>query len=252
MAELIQHDRLVRIKIVYYGPALSGKTTNLQVLHKLAVPSRRGQLLSLNSQQERTILFDMLPLRAVGPRGYEVALQIVAVPGQSFYISTRRVTLRGADGIVFVANSATDRLNENLLSFRELGRLLTDYGTDAAHVPMVMQYNKRDLPKTLSIDELERALKSGRPGFPAIAYRSEGVVASFQGVLAATMAQLVRRFRVLELPGDQTAEQWARQACTSLFGQDATGIADSSRRPPRPLPAEFGIPSEFASAVTMH
>jgi hypothetical protein len=254
MAELIQGERQVRVKIVYYGPALSGKTTNLKLLHGRAMPGRRGQLLSLNSQQERTILFDMLPLRAVGPHGYELALQLVAVPGQSFYVTTRRVALRGVDGVVFVANSAADRLQDNLHSFLELKRLLVEHGLDPQALPLVLQCNKQDLPKTLAPDKLDVALRgavqrrSGPPPVGAVATRGEGVIASFEAVLAATLADVARRFRVLALPQGQTAEQWARRAALGLFGQGSL-TAGGPRGPRLGLPhGDFGIPAELDQA----
>jgi len=249
MAELVQRDRLVRVKLVYYGPALCGKTTNLQVLHHRAAAGRKGKLLSLNSLQDRTILFDLLPLRAVGPRGYEIAIQLIAVPGQSFYTSTRRTALKGADGVVFVANSAQDRLDENILSFRELSRHLMDHGIDPSGIPLVLQYNKRDLPKVLSISALDHALNTRREAaFSAVAIRGDGVVETFQACLARTMAQLARRYRVLELAAGRTPEDWARQASLGLFGAGATTVAPGQPMVRHGQP-DFGIPTEFAADV---
>ena len=113
MVEMNQRDRTIKVKIVYYGPALGGKTTNLKVLHEKALWSRRGELISVNSRQDRTILCDLLPLKTGGFRGYDLRVQLLAVAGQAMYSATRRVVIKGADGIVFVANSATDRWQEN-------------------------------------------------------------------------------------------------------------------------------------------
>ena len=109
MAEIDQANRTIRVKIVYYGPPLGGKTTNLLRLHALAVDTHRGEMISINSLQDRTILFDLLPFAIAGPRGFNLRLQLLAVPGQALYSATRRAALRGVDGVVFVANSATDR-----------------------------------------------------------------------------------------------------------------------------------------------
>ena len=117
MAEINHRDRSIRVKIVYYGPAVGGKTTNLKVLFDRALGGRRGQFLSVNSAQDRTILCDLLPLRSGGFRGHELKLQLAAVPGQAMYAASRRIILRGVDGIVFVANSATDRWHETCLLY---------------------------------------------------------------------------------------------------------------------------------------
>src|SRR5512134_43573 len=118
MVELNHRQRTIKIKIVYYGPPVGGKTTNLQVLHGNASLERRGEMVSINSAQDRTILFDLLPLRAASFRGFEMRLQLLAVPGQAVYLATRRLVLKGADALVFVANSAADRWEENVQVFR--------------------------------------------------------------------------------------------------------------------------------------
>ena len=128
--ELRTRDRVVQLKVVYYGPAVCGKTTNLQMLHAAALARHRGELITVNSQQERTILFDLLPLRGVGFHGFDIRFQLVAVPGQAPYGATRRLVMRGTDAIVFVANSAADRLDENVASLREMNENLKANGLD--------------------------------------------------------------------------------------------------------------------------
>ena len=122
MVELNHRQRTIKIKIVYYGPAVGGKTTNLQVLHQKVEPQHRGEMVSINSAQDRTLLFDLLPVKASGFRGFDLRLQVLAVPGQALYAATRRLVLKGADSLVFVANSAADRWEENVQSFREMTR----------------------------------------------------------------------------------------------------------------------------------
>jgi signal recognition particle receptor subunit beta len=120
MVEFNRQERTIRIKIAYYGPAVGGKTTNLKVLYDRARQGRRGEFVSVNSQQDRTILYDLLPLKSSGFMGYDLRIQLAAVPGQAIYAPARRVVLRGSDGVVFVANSATDRWHENQQCYREL------------------------------------------------------------------------------------------------------------------------------------
>ncbi len=186
MVEFNRQERIVKVKIAYYGPAVGGKTTNLKVLYERARGGRRGEFVSVNSQQDRTILCDLLPLKSGGFRGFDLRFQLAAVPGQAIYAPARRVVLRGSDGVVFVANSATDRWHENVQSFRELQGHLLAQQLDPATIPMVLQYNKRDLPDVLEIEALDRGLNARRlPVFPAVATRGEGVLETFAAIIQA-------------------------------------------------------------------
>lgn len=127
--ELKPRERIVQLRVVYYGPAVCGKTTNLRMLHAAALPLHRGELITVDSPQERTILFDLLPLRGVGFHGSDIRYQVVAVPGQAPYAATRRLVMRGTDAVVFVANSATDRLDENVASASRSRRAPTASGS---------------------------------------------------------------------------------------------------------------------------
>ncbi|HEX9092617.1 MAG TPA: gliding-motility protein MglA, partial [Coriobacteriia bacterium] len=160
MVELNHRERTIKVKLVYYGPPVGGKTTNLQMLHRCADAKRRGELISINSAQDRTILFDLLPLKTPGFRGFDLRLQILAVPGQAMYSATRRLVLKGADSLVFVANSALDRWEENIQSYREMTQNLLSHHLDPEAMPLVFQYNKRDLPQVLGMDQLDRALNA--------------------------------------------------------------------------------------------
>src|SRR5688500_8450688 len=184
MVELNHRERTVKVKIVYYGPPVGGKTTNLQVLHQHAAAQRRGELVSVNSAQDRTVLFDLLPMKAPGFRGFDLRLQILAVPGQAMYGATRRLTLKGADSVVFVANSAADRWDENVQSFREMTENLIAHQLDPASLPMVLQYNKRDLPEVTAFDFMDRTLNARKvESISAVAVRGEGVLETFAAIL---------------------------------------------------------------------
>ena len=219
MVEFNRQERIVKVKIAYYGPAVGGKTTNLKVLYDRARGGRRGEFVSVNSQQDRTILCDLLPLKSGGFRGVDLRFQLAAVPGQAIYAPARRVVLRGSDGVVFVANSATDRFHENVQAFRELQGHLLAQQLDPATIPMVLQYNKRDLPDVLEAGTLDRALNARRlPVFPAVATRGEGVLETFAAIIQATLEDLARRYPILSLPEGQRIADWTEQAILSMFG----------------------------------
>ena len=219
MVDIDHRQRVVKVKLVYYGPAVGGKTTNLKVLFERAAATRRGQFVSVNSAQDRTILCDLLPLRTGGFRGYDLKVQLLAVPGQAMYAATRRVVLKGADGVVFVANSALDRWRENEQSLQEMVANLLAQQIDAGRIPLVFQYNKRDLPEVVELAALSRAL-NGRhvPEFPAVAAKGDGVLETFTAILTLTIEDLCRRYATLQLPPGQTVEAWAKQAVEGMFG----------------------------------
>ena len=218
--EIKPRDRIVQLKFVYYGPAVCGKTTNLQLLHAAALGRHRGELITVNSQQERTILFDLLPLRGVGFHGFDVRFQVVAVPGQAPYAATRRLVMRGTDAVVFVANSAADRLEENRASLAEMNENLKALGRDPATIPLVFQYNKRDLPEIAPIEELSRALNDrGVPEIEAVAFQGEGVLETLGTLMATTMAELCTRYKSLALDPGETVQTWAWGAIQQVFGR---------------------------------
>ncbi len=219
MVDIDHRRRVIKVKLVYYGPAVGGKTTNLKVLFERAAAARRGQFVSVNSAQDRTILCDLLPLRTGGFRGYDLKVQLLAVPGQAMYSATRRVVLKGADGVAFVANSAQDRWRENEQSLQEMVSNLLAQQIDASRVPLVLQYNKRDLPAVLDVAVLSRALNTRHvPEFPAVAARGEGVLETFTALLKLTIEDLCRRYTVLQMPPGQTVDAWVEQAIEAMFG----------------------------------
>jgi signal recognition particle receptor subunit beta len=236
MVELNHRDRTIKVKMVYYGPALGGKTTNLQILHQRAASARRGEMISVNSAQDRTILFDLLPLKTPGFRGFDLRLQILAVPGQAMYAATRRLVLKGADSLVFVANSALDRWEENLQSFREMTQNLISHHLEPSQMPLILQYNKRDLPQVLEIGALDRGLNARETeAVPAVAIRGEGVLETFVAALALTVQDLANRYAILDVKEGMPARQWAERTVGELFGTTALSF-DPQPSPPRPAP----------------
>ena len=237
MVELNHRERTIKVKLVYYGPPVGGKTTNLQILHRCADAKRRGELISINSAQDRTILFDLLPLKTPGFRGFDLRLQILAVPGQAMYSATRRLVLKGADSLVFVANSALDRWEENIQSYREMTQNLLSHHLDPAAMPLVFQYNKRDLPQVLEVEALDRALNGrGAEVIPAIAVRGEGVLETFGTILARTVQDLASRYAILDVKEGAPARQWAEQALMELFGRTRLSFDPQAAPATRPLP----------------
>ncbi len=255
MAEINHRERTIKVKIVYYGPAVGGKTSNLKVLFDRALRARRGQFVSINSAQDRTLLCDLLPLRSGGFRGHELKLQLAAVPGQAIYAASRRVILKGVDGIVFVANSAVDRWHENQQSWQEMTSNLLAQRLDPRRIPLVLQFNKRDLPQVMPIEDLSRALNDRRAQeFPAVATKGEGVLETFAAILSLVVDDLRRSYATLQLPEGQTVETWTQQAVVGMFGTtrlepEVAPEAPMAQPPPAAPPAGITGPSSLAAAV---
>ncbi len=236
--EINHKERFLRVKILYYGPAAGGKTTSLQMLHKHARSDRRQELVSVNTAQDRTILFDLLPLSTPAFRSYELRFQVVAVPGQKFYGATRKMLLKNADSIVFVANSATDRWQENLQSMKEMTEYLLDHGIEPSTIPMVFQYNKRDLPDTTDLKIMERGLNArSTQSFESVATEGRGVLEAFGAILERTMTELATRYKIGENMGDaRSGKEWASRTMLEVFGTTLEQL-QRSKEPPYP-PAE--------------
>jgi mutual gliding-motility protein MglA len=185
--------REITCKIVYYGPGRSGKTSNLQYIYDRVPEARRGTMVSLATHNERTLFFDFLPLDLGTISGFSTRIQLYTVPGQIYYKSTRKLVLQGADGVVFVADSQRRQLEENVESLRDLHEALAEQGVDARSFPLVMQYNKQDLPRDLVLDiaALDAALNfRGVPGFSAGALSGTGVFESLRGVAELVLRRL--------------------------------------------------------------
>ena len=176
-------SREINCKIVYYGPGLCGKTTNLEYIFEKVAPNTRGKLISLATETERTLFFDFLPVDLGSIRGFKTRFHLYTVPGQVYYNASRKLILKGVDGVVFVADSQVERLDANIESMHNLYDNLTEYGLDLREIPFVIQYNKRDLPNISSLDELQRELNPGGvPHFEAVAVRGIGVFDTLKAV----------------------------------------------------------------------
>ncbi|MEO8432414.1 MAG: ADP-ribosylation factor-like protein [Acidobacteriota bacterium] len=188
--------RELTAKIVYYGPGLGGKTTNLQLLHERLEPATVGKLLNLATQTDRTIYFDLLPVELGDIKGYKIRFQLATVPGQTAFNETRRVVLKGTDGIVFVADSQWTMLPKNLESWQNLKENLKANGVSFEGIPVVIQYNKRDLTDVLSVDALQEALGlSSYPFVEAVASAGRGVTETFKLISKLTFVDLLRRLQ---------------------------------------------------------
>jgi len=169
-------NREVSCKIVYYGPGLSGKTTNLQYIHGKVPGTTRGDLISLATDADRTLYFDFLPINIGSINGFTTRFQLYTVPGQVFYNATRKLVLRGVDGLIFVADSQRDKADENIESLNNLIENLEEYDYDVKTLPLILQYNKRDLPDVMSMDELDKLLNQHNwPVFESVAHKGTGV-----------------------------------------------------------------------------
>jgi len=170
------HTKEINCKIVYYGPGLGGKTTNIQYIYQKTSTQNKGQMVTLNTENERTLFFDFLPLDLGEIRGFKTRFHLYTVPGQVFYEASRKLILRGVDGLVFVADSQVERMEANLESFRGLEKNLIEQGYDLNRVPMVFQWNKRDLPNVVPVEDLQYQLnKKKLPSFEAVATNGQGV-----------------------------------------------------------------------------
>jgi len=185
--------REINCKIVYYGPGLCGKTTNLQYIYERTNPDAKGKMISLATETDRTLFFDFLPLDLGNISGFTTKFQLYTVPGQVYYQTTRRLVLQGADGVVFVADSQARQLDENVESFQDLHANLADQGVEARSVPLVLQYNKQDLPPelTLSTRQLSDALNfRGVPEFSADALHGPGVFETLRAISELVLKRL--------------------------------------------------------------
>ena len=174
----------VSLKVVFYGPGLSGKTTTLEVIHNKVSKNNRGRLTSIATHQDRTLFFDFMPLDLGKVGNLKVKLRLFTVPGQVYYNSTRKLVLKRVDGIIFIADSQIHRLEENIESLQNLEENLKEDGIDINNIPLILQYNKRDLPEILSIGELNAALNCelNVPVFPSVALTGEGVFPSLKAI----------------------------------------------------------------------
>jgi signal recognition particle receptor subunit beta len=184
-------SREINCKIVYYGPGLCGKTTNLQHIYSKTNPDLKGKMISLATETERTLFFDFLPLALGQIRGFKTRFHLYTVPGQVFYDASRKLILKGVDGVVFVADSQIERMEANVESLDNLRTNLAEQGYELAKLPYIMQYNKRDLPNAAPLDEMKRLLNpDGIPEFEACATVGKGVFETLKGVAKGVLSDL--------------------------------------------------------------
>ncbi len=191
MANINYANKEIIIKIVYYGPGMSGKTTNLQVIHQMVPQKAASKMISLATEQDRTLFFDLLPLSLGSVKGFNTKFQLYTVPGQVYYNTTRKLVLNGVDGVVFVADSQKDKMDENIESLNNLKDNLEEYGIDMTNFAVVLQYNKRDLPELYTIEELESKLNHyGFPYTEAVAVKGTGLMETLKLISKLTLARI--------------------------------------------------------------
>jgi len=181
----------INCKIVFCGCGLSGKTTNIQYVYEKTQEEFRGKLVTLSSENERTLFFDFLPLSVGEVRGFKTRFHLYSIPGQTFYETSRQFILKGVDGVVFVVDSQSDRMEENLEAYAQLQKTLEQQGYDLDRLPLVFQYNKRDLPDIIRREELELTFNtSKRPSFEATAHTGKGVMETLQAICQEVITNL--------------------------------------------------------------
>ena len=184
-------SREINCKIVYYGPGLCGKTTNLQYIYEKTNPSAKGKMISLATETERTLFFDFLPLSLGEIRGFKTRFHLYTVPGQVFYDASRKLILKGVDGVIFVADSQIERMEANIESVENLRQNLSEHGYDLDKVPYVVQYNKRDMPNCAPLDELKKTCNpTNVPDYEAVAVSGEGVFDTLKAVAKLVLQEL--------------------------------------------------------------
>ena len=205
----------LQLKIVYYGPAMSGKTTNLVALNRMCVPSSRGRLMTLETKNDRTLFFDLLPMKFESVSGLTITIKLFTVPGQVIHNATRRIVLQGADAVAFIGDSRISHTEANRQSFVNLKENLTENGLDIRKIPLVIQFNKRDLPDIRTDAEIDTLASKGRePVYKAIAIQGVGVSETFLGLVGVTWERLNAWHNLSEkfsVDGDVLLESLRRQ-----------------------------------------
>lgn len=188
-------SREINCKIVYYGPGLCGKTTNLQYIYRRTNPDQKGKLISLATETERTLFFDFLPLALGDIKGFKIRFHLYTVPGQVFYAASRKLILKGVDGVVFVGDSQIERMDSNLESYEDLRINLNEQGYELEKLPFAVQYNKRDLPNVVPVAEMDKLLNKRRvPYFEAVAVTGKGVFETLKAVAKQVLFELKKHY----------------------------------------------------------
>jgi len=235
--------REISAKVVYYGPGLSGKTTTLKHIYSVVKPQRRGELVTLATEGDRTIFFDFLPLQVKEVRGMGVRFQLYTVPGQVFYSATRRLVLQGVDGVIFVADSQRAARQSNLESLADLKKNLVENDIDVDRIPIVFQYNKRDLQNLMSVEEMRRELNwRDAPDFETAATRGDGVLPALKEISKLVIRSLWARF-------PRATPETSPGSLSSRPPSSRPPGGTPSRRPSKPL--EEGIQAELAKVAEL-
>ena len=237
MALINYVKREINAKIVYYGPGLCGKTTNIKHIHEKLRPDTRGKLLSLATETDRTLFFDFLPVDLGEIKGYQTRFHLYTVPGQVFYNSTRKMVLKGADGIVFVADSQREMLQANQESLANLRENLAEQGKNLDDIPMVIQYNKRDLPSAMMVEDLDRVLNPRKlPTFSACAHDGTGVLPTLSSI--AKMILFRMRDSVISAPENQAVKEMGATYRAARKDEDRFAVPEEpeelAQTPPPP------------------
>lgn len=231
MVQLNLALREINCKIVYFGPGLSGKTTNLEVVHNRAPEDSRGELTSIATESDRTLFFDFMPLNLGSVGGMKTKFQLYTVPGQVYYNSTRKLVLRGTDGVVFVADSSPSKMEENIESLDNLEECLREQGRSLAEIAHVIQFNKRDLPDALTMEEMERQLnRYGVPCVPAVASKGDGVVDTFKALSSLVLEKV--KAMAAERGGPRPGAAPAASSSAPAAGHAPSAPAPQPQRPP--------------------
>lgn len=190
------HSREINLKIVYYGPAMSGKTTNLEKIYERVNPARRSEMVSLKTHEDRTLFFDFFQVELGKIGGMTPKIHLYTVPGQTYYEASRRLVLRGTDGVVFVADSSPKRMQANQVSWNDLAHHLETYNLSIERIPVIIQCNKQDLPDAVSSADIQMTLHTnGRPIIPAKAAQGEGVSDTFRAITMNVMTCVQQQIR---------------------------------------------------------
>jgi mutual gliding-motility protein MglA len=244
MASINYAIREISVKIVFYGPGLSGKTTNLQVIHRKIPIDYRSDMVSLATETDRTLFFDFLPLDLGKIKGFSTKFQLYTVPGQVYYNATRKLVLRGVDGVVFVVDSAQDKMQENLESFQNLHDNLAEYGIKQGSIPIVIQYNKRDLPNALPVQTLDKTInKFGYPWNEAVANQGKGVFESLKIIGKIVIDNLNKKYSRPTFGQPQEAAQRQPAPQQPQAAQQRPPAADPFYTPPQPRPQQARPPA---------
>jgi mutual gliding-motility protein MglA len=237
----------INAKLVYYGAGLSGKTTNLEAIYEAVPETSRGKMVSMKTQSDRTLFFDLLPLDLGEIMGFKTRFLLYTVPGQVFYNATRKLVLKGADGIVFVADSGIGKMDENRESLQNLSTNLSEYGLRLDEIPWVLQYNKRDLPNVYSIDELNAELNpTGKvPFFEAVAKEGGGVFETFRGISHLLMQKVTRELHRSSNANRGSRGDAARASAAAATENRSAPVAEPPT-PRTPAPAQTPEPAGAA------